>query len=209
MEFEVKFVRDAESEINSANFPEIRHIKIPLRVSSTPMENIPAANWNICSPKTVRDFTAVGYFFARELVKRLHVPVGLINTTWGGTMVESWTSRQAFEKNPGFKSVIAAMDSRNIESLVNERKTKLEAQIHLSQKNIHDSVPEYEWKNQDYNSQGWPNISIARLWKIRSWDWKTLMESCGTERKSVLTLYPREGLLFFLSEKLMIMTKPL
>jgi sialate O-acetylesterase len=165
MEFEVKFVRDAESEINSANFPEIRHIKIPLRVSSSPMEDIPPANWNICSPKTVRDFTAVGYFFARELVKRLHVPVGLINTTWGGTMVESWTSRQAFEKNPVFKSVIAAMDSRNIESLVNERQTKLEAKIHLLQKNIHDSVPEYEWKNQDYNSQGWPNISIARLWE--------------------------------------------
>ena len=93
-------------------FRKSRHIKIPLRVSSSPKEDIPAGQWEICSPETAGNFTAVGYFFAREIVKRLHVPVGLINSTWGGTMSETWTSREAFEKSPGIQIHDRAMDSR-------------------------------------------------------------------------------------------------
>ncbi|HEX3767250.1 MAG TPA: sialate O-acetylesterase, partial [Puia sp.] len=89
MEFQLKSAKDADTEIISAGFPEIRQIKIPLTVSSTAREDISPANWTVCSSKTAGDFTAVGYFFAREIVKRLHVPVGLINSTWGGTMIES------------------------------------------------------------------------------------------------------------------------
>src|ERR1700676_3315408 len=147
MEFQLKSVRGADVEINAANYPEIRHIKIALTVSSTPKEDIQPAKWNICSSNTAGDFTAVGYFFARELVKRLHVPVGLINSTWGGTMVEAWTSRGAFEKSGEFKSMFASMAGKDIQGLIKERQSGLEAQIKILQKNIHDSIPENEWKN--------------------------------------------------------------
>ncbi len=165
MEFEVKSVHEAESEISTANYPEIRHIKIPLTVSNIPREDISPAKWNVCSPKTAGDFTAVGYFFARELSRHLHVPVGLINTTWGGTMVETWTSRGAFEKSPEFKSMIAGLDPADLGPRMKEKQEKLETQARLLQKNINDTIPENDWKDPDYNSQGWPKISIARTWE--------------------------------------------
>jgi sialate O-acetylesterase len=165
MEFQLKSAKDAESEISSASYPQIRQIKIPLTVSSSPKEDILPARWDVCSPKTAGDFTAVGYFFAREMVKRLHVPVGLINSTWGGTMVESWTSRGAFEKSPEFKSLVISMSGKDVEPVIKERRLKLENQIKLLEKSIHDSIPENDWKNPDYNSQEWPKISIAVNWE--------------------------------------------
>ena len=113
MEFELKSARNADAEIMTANYPEIRQIKIPLSASGIPKEDIPPAEWKVCSSKTASGFTAVGYFFAREIVKRLHVAVGLINSTWGGTMVETWTSRGAFEKSPEFKSMITNLPDKD------------------------------------------------------------------------------------------------
>ena len=165
MEFQLKSVKDADAEISTAGFPEIRQIKIPLTVSNLAKDDIPPANWIVCSAKTAGDFTAVGYFFARELVKRLHVPVGLINSTWGGTMVESWTSREAFENSPEFKSVVASMRGRDIGPVIKERQLKLENQVRSIEKNIHDSIPETEWKNPTYNSADWPAISVSSIWE--------------------------------------------
>jgi len=165
MEFELKSAKDADMEISLADYPEIRHIKIPLTVSGTPKEDISSVKWDVCSPKTAGDFTAVGYFFARELIKRLHVPVGLINSTWGGTMVETWISRGSFEKSPEFKSFAASMNSQNMEFVIKERQLKLESQVKLLEKKIRDTIPENEWKNPGYNSQDWPGISVARNWE--------------------------------------------
>ncbi len=168
MEFQLKNAKDADSEISVADFPEIRQIKIPLNVSSIAKEDILPANWIVCSSKTAGDFTAVGYFFAKEMVKRLHVPVGLINSTWGGTMIESWISRGAFENSPAFKSMVASMNGKDIEPVIKERQLKLERQIRSIEKNIHDSIPETEWKNPTYNSIGWPAISISNIWENQS-----------------------------------------
>ncbi len=165
MEFQLKSVRNADVETSTANYPEIRQIKIPLIASSTPKADIPPAKWDVCSPKTAGDFTAVGYFFAREMAKRLHVPVGLINSTWGGTMVETWISHGAFEKSPEFKSMVTSLNGKDIEPLLRDRQAHLENQIRLLEKNIKDSIPDSEWKNPDYNSQDWPKISVARGWE--------------------------------------------
>ena len=57
-------------------------------------------SWKVCSPESVGGFTAVGYFFGRELHQKLNVPVGLIHTSWGGTPAEVWTSKRAMEVMP-------------------------------------------------------------------------------------------------------------
>jgi sialate O-acetylesterase len=165
MEFELKSAHNANTEIMTANYPEIRQIKIPLTLSSSPRKDIPATEWNICTSKTVGDFTAVGYFFARELVKRLHVPVGLINSTWGGTMVETWTSRGALEKSPEFRSVIDSMTDKDLDAMMQKRRSKLDQQVARIQKNISDTIPETDWKNPGYNSQAWPKISVDLNWE--------------------------------------------
>ena len=118
-------INNYQQEIAAANYPQIRHIKIPNTVNSTPQKDISRrsghARWKICSPQTAGDFTATGYFFARELYNQLKVPIGLINTSWGGTHVETWTSREAFENSDEFKSMIAQMPVLNLDSLAKVR----------------------------------------------------------------------------------------
>jgi sialate O-acetylesterase len=93
-------VTNAAAEVAAARYPLIRHFKVAGRASAAPVD-IAKGAWTVCSPQTVGHFTAVGYFFARDLFKRLNVPIGIINSTWGGTPVESWMSPVALSAFPG------------------------------------------------------------------------------------------------------------
>jgi sialate O-acetylesterase len=165
MEFNLQSARNAAAEINSARYPEIRHIKIPNTVSELPMDDMAPARWDTCSPATAGHFTAVGYFFARELVKRLHIAVGLINASWGGTMVETWTSRGAFEKSPEFRSMISTVPAEDLGPLIIQKRTVMLDQIKQLQINITDHNPENTWKNPGYNSSAWPKMSVSGTWE--------------------------------------------
>ncbi len=105
MEFVVSGVINAPKEIASANSPTIRHIKVPLKPASVPQDHF-TASWQVCSPQTVGGFTAAGYFMARELQKQLgDVPVGLINASWGGTLIEPWTPLVGFAEVPKLNNI--------------------------------------------------------------------------------------------------------
>lgn len=109
MEWSVKNSDSAQREIRESSYPMIRHIKVPRTISEKPAKDITGGEWVESSPATTADFTAVGYFFARKLFNELKVPIGLINTSWGGTMVEAWTSKEAFEKTEEFKNVFSTV----------------------------------------------------------------------------------------------------
>ena len=96
MEWTVRSSSDSANEIAAADFPLIRHIKVPKRPSTVALDDI-TAPWQVCSPATAGNFTACGYFMARHLYKELDVPIGLVNSSWGGTRVEPWTSPIGFE----------------------------------------------------------------------------------------------------------------
>ena len=117
MEWSVKNSDSAQREIRESDYPMIRHIKVPRTVSPVPAKDITGGEWQAASPSTTADFTAVGYFFARKLFKELNVPIGLINTSWGGTMVESWISREAFEKSGDFKNLFGAIPYDTIKAI--------------------------------------------------------------------------------------------
>lgn len=96
MEWPVRSSSDAAAEIAAANYPLIRHMKVPRVPKTSPQDNVDTT-WQICSPETAGNFTACGYFMARKLHKELGVPVGLVNSSWGGTRVEPWTPPVGFE----------------------------------------------------------------------------------------------------------------
>jgi sialate O-acetylesterase len=91
-------------DVSAADYPLIRHIKVPHKPSAEPLDNF-QGSWATCSPQTVPGFTAVGYFFARELHKELGVPIGLVNSSWGGTRVEPWTPPCGFAAVPELKEM--------------------------------------------------------------------------------------------------------
>jgi sialate O-acetylesterase len=99
MDWPVSRSNNAENEIRTAANPRIRLFKVARNVADYPLEDV-AGSWAPSSPDSVPEFSAVGYFFARNLEDKLKVPVGVIHTAWGGTPAESWTSLPALSADP-------------------------------------------------------------------------------------------------------------
>lgn len=97
MQMSLSSVANAEKAIADSNDPMLRLFTVPRNPSFTPIDNV-NGKWLEAGPETVGGFTAVGYFFGRDLRKALKVPVGLINTSYGGTRVEAWTACRALQE---------------------------------------------------------------------------------------------------------------
>jgi sialate O-acetylesterase len=110
MEWVVSNSDNPQEEIAAGNYPNIRHIKIPHSPKDAPQDNVPSGGWQATTPQTVGNFTAVGYFFGRELHKELNVPIGLIGSNWGGTRIEPWTPPIGFQKVPALKDIADNLD---------------------------------------------------------------------------------------------------
>jgi sialate O-acetylesterase len=99
-------VKNSAQEIAKANLPEVRLLRIEKKSSFYPQTGI-SATWTECTPQTAAEFSAVAYFFGKEINQREHVPVGLIDSTWGGTPVESWISMDTLGSNAGMMPVFS------------------------------------------------------------------------------------------------------
>jgi sialate O-acetylesterase len=104
MEWPLSASFEPQKDIASSANPLIRLFNVPKLSVSSPRREA-AAKWMPCNPSTVPGFTAVGYYFGRDLQKALKVPVGLIETAWGGTICEAWTSPEALRAEPELKSL--------------------------------------------------------------------------------------------------------
>jgi sialate O-acetylesterase len=108
MEWEMRRTHSPTPEIQRACFPNIRLFHVPRKVSPYPLEDV-EAEWKVCAPQTIRDFSAVAYYFGRELNQKLGTPVGLISTRWGGTRIEPWTPVAGFQSVPEFRDILKDM----------------------------------------------------------------------------------------------------
>jgi sialate O-acetylesterase len=94
-------VDNADAEVAAARYPLIRQFKVAHQTAASPQDYVPG-DWRPCTPATAAEFTAVGYFFARDLYRRTGVPMGIINCTWSGSPLEAWMSKAALAAFPGF-----------------------------------------------------------------------------------------------------------
>lgn len=101
MEFPLSKAKDAEKEVAASDLPDLRVFTVTRKGSATPLDDV-TGTWEVSSPKTSGHFTAVGYFFARELQAKLKAPIGLIHSSWGGTPVETWIPESGMKSNPAF-----------------------------------------------------------------------------------------------------------
>ena len=114
MQFALNEAATGAVEIPKANYPKIRLFSVPRKTSVKPLTEV-TASWVECSPDTARKFSAVGYFFGRDLYQKLGVPVGLIHSSWGGTPAEAWTSIEGLRKESVLKGYVAAA-TKNLEN---------------------------------------------------------------------------------------------
>jgi len=114
MEWSLRASANPQEEIANAKHPTIRLFNVPQHVKqNSPQQDAQQAAWQVCTPQSATNFSAVGYHFGRALSKELNVPIGLVGTNWGGTRIEPWTPPVGFEKVPqlaNYSKAIKAMD---------------------------------------------------------------------------------------------------
>jgi len=153
MEMGIGLIQDAEKEIAAANYPNIRLLMIPNLWKPEPQAD-QTGNWKPCTTNNIAHegwggFSAAGYFFGRELHRKLNVPVGLIDATWGGTRIESWTPPEGFASVPALNDLNAG-DARSdihhqkLERVLGEtEKWLISAQAALTNKTMVPVMPVY------------------------------------------------------------------
>jgi sialate O-acetylesterase len=185
MEWPLTRAETAETEIPLSDFPEIRLFTVERTIGFRPMEEA-VGSWELCSPETSADFSAVGYFFGKKLHQELGVPVGLVNTTWGGTPSEAWTSR---EKNATFKDF-----DRQLEELYGTTDEDMES-ARKEQVRIEAMIKE----QQDFENQG--NTGFSQGWMNTDFDdsaWELI--PCPSEWGAIENLGMLEGVVWMRSE---------
>ncbi len=105
MQWDVAISNDADLEALSANYPNIRLISVPQVGTQEPKDDFDG-KWELCTPETVKSFSAVGYFFGRQLHQTLNVPIGLIDDAWGGSACEAWINKDVLGKDGKYEALL-------------------------------------------------------------------------------------------------------
>ncbi len=168
MEWPLSRAMNAEKEIISANYPQIRLFDVPRNLQLAPVDTIPRGEWKECRPANVPTFSGVGYFFGREIHKEVGVPVGLISSNWGGTNVETWTSREMAATVPEMADKLGDLKDMDLEELRRKREKEMKqliAQQGVSGKGLVDGKA--LWAAPGLSLENWRSMEIPGLWEDR------------------------------------------
>jgi sialate O-acetylesterase len=135
MEWPLANTIGATETLANANYPEIRMFRVEHHTSAEPLTDL-EGHWVITTPDEAAHFTAVGYFFGRELYQRLKVPIGLINSSWGGTPAEAWTSHDALVSSPELKPILDRYES-SLNMLPQAKEAYAQALAQWEEKNLY------------------------------------------------------------------------
>jgi sialate O-acetylesterase len=191
MEWPVRNSAGAAAEIASANQPRIRLFRVENTVATYPLDDAAAKPWAVCSPETAAGFSAVAYFFARDLQGKLQVPIGLIETAWGGTPAEAWTSLRALSQDASLMPVFAEW-ARMTDGYA-QAKVRREQQLSTWDKSVAEAKaagrqpPAFPWQPNEkfsWSPAGLYNAMIAPLtpFAIRGAIWYQGESNAGRER---------------------------
>lgn len=165
MEFTVRQAKNFDEEVKDSNYPMIRQFYVENDMASKPKLRLKGGKWTVCNDENVAEFTAVGYYFAKEVYSKLKVPIGLVHASWGGTCVETWTSTEALESNKEFKAVIDKLPETDIHEIAKIQKQKRTAAIEKIQGHPVSSKHEAEYIKAEFNDKNWPEMQAPMLWE--------------------------------------------
>lgn len=162
-------VKNYEQEKEEANrYPNIRFLLVKQAISPKPSEKIEAVDggWQVCSSKSVANFSATGYFFGRDLNKYRNVPVGLIDTSWGGTIIEAWTSHEALATVPSMEKRLKPID--NLPPTMEEYKQQYETDVKQWNANVEKKDKgctdgKAVWAAPAFDDQAWKEMKVPGL----------------------------------------------
>ncbi len=155
-------VYNYEEEIKNAEYPQIRAFNVAKSMNAEPESDFNGA-WTVCSPQTVANYSAVGYFFARKLNRELNIPIGIINSSWGGTEIESWISADAFRKLPDqFQDKYKNIKITNLDQFVKDNEAN--KSLYLEAMN-NDPGAVNKWFVPSTDISSWNKMQIPQMWE--------------------------------------------
>lgn len=149
-------------EIANANYPEIRQFWIPTLTNLQGAQpDLPAGNWKAAVGEEVRPFSAVAYFFAKQIHEKYKTPVGIINASVGGTPIEAWTSEEGFRD---FSSILSVIQKNKDTAYINSFNRRPASPRNNSPVDLGLTGP-VKWFDPSYIPKGWRTINIPGYWE--------------------------------------------
>lgn len=156
-------VENGDKELAAANHPRMRLFLVPKVIAVAPRDDTDGS-WVECSPESVRPFSAVGYFFGRELLTELDVPVGLIGTYWGGTRAEAWTSEKTLRSLGGYDKELEPVVAERREPGTAERRSAEQLKAWWGELRKKDPGSD-TWADAAFDDSGWATASLPGAWE--------------------------------------------
>jgi len=163
MDFPVSGVLNTKEEIANANFPKIRLFTVPKNASQKPFPDLEKGEWIECSPSSVADFSAVGYFFGRKVYQDLNVAVGLIQTSWGGTVAETWTSSETIKNDSDFVESWTELQRADFSNYKMDLKERIK--MVLGDLPNKDNGLELNYNKVGFDDSAWETIKSPKIWE--------------------------------------------
>lgn len=184
-------------EISTVSDTNIRHFKIPKSSSEKPEKTLADGSWEVANSKTVGEFSAVGYYFAKNLrANNPQVPIGLINATWGGSKIQAWMNAKTLDiENPEVYLEEAQKDQniayekmvKNVKSIFPDAKENIESST------VNDEVI---WAAKNLDDSNWIPINVPGLWESQGFDgfdgfgwYRTTFELTEEQANNSITLH--------------------
>jgi sialate O-acetylesterase len=161
-------VQNADQEIAAANWPNIRFFTVNQTVAYRPQAEVAGSSWQVCSPATVAQLSAVAYFFGRDLYKKYQVPLGLLVSSWGGTPAEAWVSAEGLAAFPEFKTQVATFASKTTSLSDDQRAYEAKQRELLHNIRAYDKgyLPNGQtWASPAIDAHAWPTMSVPGIWE--------------------------------------------
>jgi sialate O-acetylesterase len=169
MEMGLTKVANADEEVAHANYPMIRLYSVPKVIAATPQTTV-KARWQVCTPQSVAEggwggFSAVAYFFGRRLHQELNVPIGLIHSSWGGTVAEGWVSEEALSTMPDFVPAIKAL-AQTMNDPVGGGPVDIDKRMdEWWKKNDPGSMSAPGWAAVSVDTAEWKTMKLPQAWE--------------------------------------------
>lgn len=187
MEWPISQSADAQAEIARANDPLIRHFKVPRSWSGAPQWQLAGGEWQAASPAVAGDFSAVAHFFARALRESEGVPIGIVDSTWGGSSIEAWMDAETQGMDAqALQAHARALADEDARALASAR-----ARLERWPLPADDSG----WQAETLDATGWDRIPVPGLWEDAGWSgmdgvawYRTTFSLTAAEARAGITL---------------------
>lgn len=162
MELQVQQAKDASKEIASAHYPQLRFLVVEQDKKLGPQADIRSGKWKVCDSINVKQWSAVAYYFARKIQNDQNIPVGIIQSTWGGTPVEAWTSRDMLLTSPITKARTLSNDTLKMDSedfaADSLNWLRIWNIVYNPQNNADKIIPATDYNDADWTTIEMPNV---------------------------------------------------